>query len=669
MSIDQSAFANMSSLKHLDLSDNRFLTANHVQQALKGYTHKTLETLILRDILMSDKNIPTLVTNELKGSFSSLRHLDLGGTGVNWMTNTNATPEILPKLVTLDLTGTRFYQSQHCINLLLFKKLEVLRFDNWPLSSESNVLFRNCTLMPSQNGCYQLPPNLKELRLENFNAKHLRLDLGKDVCISSKLEFLSVPRLRVDGSISALTGLDNLKTLDISFIENPFSTRFFRDMASLETLNVSSDSLHKIENNEGFEGLFEENINLKWTDLHQNGLQEIPFNFFAKNSLLEDIDLSWNRLQHFRINLTTCWHLKTISLTYNSIKLIDQSVLTHLENIHKYNSDPNKDRIAVSIYGNGMTCNCENAEFLTWIQNTNMLVEKEKLICDADLGKAKIEQVDVTTLLQNCPKEELSSTAKNNNIPLILGGCFGSAVFVVALITVLLLLKRRKQLRDVEQINDVSLNERIFSNEDEPGVDEYEMHAISPVPDNVFYIGLNESLFKTDERQPRFAAFLAYSHEDRDFVIDKLYYPLQKRLRESFPDWNEELLTVLYDKNFLPGQCTKDVCRAAVYSSYVTVAIVSDAFSRSTWCHYEIETAIEARVPIVPVYLSGVDADRFPAVMKYIYENNVRIFWPDTKKSEKLSNEEISVVRDLAFSVSTYVKQQTTNNTRIQKNF
>ena len=178
--------------------------------------------------------------------------------------------------------------------------------------------------------------------------------------------------------------------------------------------------------------------------------------------------------------------------------------------------------------------------------------------------------------------------------------------------------------------------------------------------DNIYYIGLNESLFKTDDRDPHFAAFLAYSHVDRDFVLNKLYDPLQKQLQESFPRWNKKLLTVLYDKNFLPGQCTMDVCRAAVYSSYVTVAIISDAFTRSTWCHYEIETAIEARVPIIPVYIAGFDTGDFPAILKYIYEHNVRVFWPEpeTSESSELSIAELSVIRDLAFSVSTYIKQQ-----------
>ena len=176
------------------------------------------------------------------------------------------------------------------------------------------------------------------------------------------------------------------------------------------------------------------------------------------------------------------------------------------------------------------------------------------------------------------------------------------------------------------------------------------------VPDQIYYIGLNEDTFSTNDRNPCFAAFLAYSHLDRDFVIDNIYYTLQRMLHELLPNWDEEYLTVLYDKHFLPGQCTMEVCRAAVFNSHVTVPIISDAFSRSTWCHHEIELAIEARAPIVPVYIPGVHKDRFPAVVKYVYEHKVRVIWPDTNEGETPSKEELSVIRDIAFSISTYVK-------------
>ena len=174
-------------------------------------------------------------------------------------------------------------------------------------------------------------------------------------------------------------------------------------MASLETLNAANDSLHKIENADEFEGLLGKNIILKSLDLRKNGLQEVPVNFFKKNILLEDINLSWNRLQTLKMNLDTCSNLKKISLAFNSIKFIDQSVLIHLDSIDKQTNS----RIAVSVYGNAMTCSCENIEFLSRIQSTAVSIEKEKLVCDTDFWKNKnypFQCSEITTKLSR--KEE-----------------------------------------------------------------------------------------------------------------------------------------------------------------------------------------------------------------------------------------------------------------------
>ena len=55
-SIEQSAFANMVSLKYLDLSDNKNLAVEHIKPGFEAYTHNNLETLILRNIRTSNGN-------------------------------------------------------------------------------------------------------------------------------------------------------------------------------------------------------------------------------------------------------------------------------------------------------------------------------------------------------------------------------------------------------------------------------------------------------------------------------------------------------------------------------------------------------------------------------------------------------------------------------------
>ena len=254
---------------------------------------------------------------------------------------------------------------------------------------------------------------------------------------------------------------------------------------------------------------------------------------------------------------------------------------------------------------NVFKCDSETASFVTWIQITTITVgQEERLVCETEERKEYIEDYSLTSFEQSCKNHTIgpafSNSSPNSKIQIsyILGG-ISSVIIIFIFIIVIFCFLKRSRIRKLAKSKGVSLKELIDSKERTIAEQIVAYNRHSAVHDNIFYIGLNESLFTTEDRESQFAAFLAYSHEDRDFVINKLYNPLQKQLRESFPDWNEELLTVLYDKSFLPGQCTMDVCRAAVCSGYVTVAIVSDAFARSTWCHYELETAIETRVPSV----------------------------------------------------------------------
>ena len=159
-------------------------------------------------------------------------------------------------------------------------------------------------------------------------------------------------------------------------------------------------------------------------------------------------------------------------------------------------------------------------------------------------------------------------------------------------------------------------------------------------------------------RTPTYAVFLAYCHEDSEFVVRKLYDSLEKYLREYLPDKNKNTLTLLYDKNFLPGEDLHDVCKAAVINSYVTVAIVSNSFLRSNWCSYEMQTAIEADVPIIPLYLNKCDGNNLSGILKLIYDKKVRLLWPQaTLTSESIIGDELELIKFLATTVATYVRK------------
>ena len=141
-------------------------------------------------------------------------------------------------------------------------------------------------------------------------------------------------------------------------------------------------------------------------------------------------------------------------------------------------------------------------------------------------------------------------------------------------------------------------------------------------------------------------------------MINKLYGPLQNYLCGTLPHWSQDTLTLLYDKHFLPGQPLNEICRAAVHDSHVNIAIVSESFIQSPWCLYEMENAVTADVPIIPLYLTHRDITCFSGIMKHVYDKHVRTFWPPSKKvCGSMTNEEIDVIHNIGFSVVTCVKE------------
>ena len=582
----------------------------------------------------------------------------------------------------------------------------------------TRATFKGMFPLPSQysecsnltTGCYLLPHGLKCLSLMNSEAAEFYIDFQENVCIDSTLEYLNLRNLRITKPIGTVTGLHYLKKIDVSGTGMAFSLRLFHDMTSLKEILASGNRLSEVENGEEFHKLFIYNYAIQKVDLSRNGMKVIPYDLFSHNGQLEMIDLSNNKLEYLKLDLRFCRTLRKLSLSGNRFKVNEGVVDINLDFVVTIH---NSLAISEIVKETGISCTCANDTRSLVIPDPQAMYDYNCV--DASDTKNNSEN-DTDPYSIKCSSRKLGVIAPMNEStgtadlpsakPLIVGISIPVCAFVMIAMTVVLIWRKRQirkimntgeqiVLKEIDRENDEDVetvlpvqdqivpqeidNEVIVvAGEERQRPDQIVVNAeavrpdpdqnvqeVDPetndestqtVPDQIYYIGLNEDSYSTNDRKPCFAAFLAYSHMDRDVVIDKIYYPLQRMLHELLPNWDEEYLTVLYDKHFLPGQCTMEVCRAAVFNSHVTVPIISDAFSRSTWCHHEIELAIEARAPIVPVYIPGFHTDRFPAVVKYVYEHKVRVIWPDTNNSETLSEEELSVVRDIAFSIATYVK-------------
>ena len=91
------------------------------------------------------------------------------------------------------------------------------------------------------------------------------------------------------------------------------------------------------------------------------------------------------------------------------------------------------------------------------------------------------------------------------------------------------------------------------------------------------------------------------------------------------------------------------MCRDAVHESYVTVAIVSDNFIDSSWCKYELEKAVEANVPIIPIYIAGRNANMLNGILKDVLERSEPTIWPEKCEAcDEIFDDEMTLIKTLA---------------------
>ena len=229
VSVERFAFSKLNAIRELDLSNNAFLNVKEIERAFSGYTANKLETLNISGIQIS-RTMPPPIRAELS-PLKSLLNLDMSWTrgafqnklGIVYRFPYAYFPiySIGPNIVTLNMSRTQSYNSDsdqtNCTFRMpvfnKFKNLTVLRLDYWAVNGTESA--PPCTdLFAFENGCYRLPARLKKLHLNHANAKKFYIDFEKDVCISSKLEHLSLRNLNVSGPVGKITGLNHLKFID-----------------------------------------------------------------------------------------------------------------------------------------------------------------------------------------------------------------------------------------------------------------------------------------------------------------------------------------------------------------------------------------------------------------------------------------------------------------------
>ena len=161
-------------------------------------------------------------------------------------------------------------------------------------------------------------------------------------------------------------GLKKLKFLSlqgcgISHVINPL---LFSDMESLEEVHIGGNRL--FENDSLPAAMFQSNTKLSILNLSYSHLQSFEPDAFINNRHLAVLDLSHTSLTTYSLAALDLSNnsIKHLNLSFNYLVTLPASVRYRFEQFHGLELD---------LSGNNFMCNCNNLDFLRWIQSTTAI--------------------------------------------------------------------------------------------------------------------------------------------------------------------------------------------------------------------------------------------------------------------------------------------------------
>jgi Leucine-rich repeat (LRR) protein len=176
-------------------------------------------------------------------------------------------------------------------------------------------------------------------------------------------------------------------------------------MPNMTHLDLSKNELNVMASIDyrQFEDIFMGLVYLQEINLSGNNLITTPRNLFQNNHNLEYIDLSNNGLTQITFTLEHAYRLHTLLLHNNHIQVLDSKSISSLTNVPiAPMSREITTNITVTFYNNPLRCSqCENKPFLQWILTLEHVNAKhENLACYAtesvilDMDNAVIDHVE-----------------------------------------------------------------------------------------------------------------------------------------------------------------------------------------------------------------------------------------------------------------------------------
>jgi Leucine-rich repeat (LRR) protein len=390
--------------------------------------------------------------------------------------------------------------------------------------------------------------------------------------------------------IGPVTGLEHVQYIDISgnfcgYIEKSF----FISFKTLQHLNLSNNALGQVFEKDINGELLSEQYQLASLDLSFNRIVRLPAKIFQNNFNMVYLNLSYNSMSDFHVQLSHMTNLSLLDLSYNQLSSLKSSTRDVLDRV-------STGRVVnVNLIGNNLKCSCENFDFLNWMLESKTLqfVFFDNYTCTYG-NSSNFPLRDIDTLLQTLEKKCSSYT--------LLTVVMTSLIIISATLLVSRIIYRyRWKLRYMYYV----------------AREKYQGRVKNDV---------------TCQGSYRYHAFISYADNDRQFVIE-----LTKTLEKEY-----NLRLCIHHRDFIPGTGIAENITNAIHNSRQTVCIMTSHFLSSYWCMFELNMArmeaIYARNGENVLFLVALQSRvmrELPLHLMDLVESKSYLEYPDGEREEE----------------------------------
>lgn len=366
---------------------------------------------------------------------------------------------------------------------------------------------------------------------------------------------------------------NDFEFIDLSYNGMEYlNNTFFIGLGHLETLDLSFNKLHVMENSNAFSSLLSIFPELRHINLSHNKLKFIPEQMFIKNTEMITLDVSNNALTSITFDVHQFKGIKEIILRNNRIIYLQRTEFMKLNPLihRRFPTD-------IDMSQNPFHCTCKSSKFLRWMVSKLQPQTNRIYKCYQD-GK--------TLSIDNETVEKSKYLCKIPGI--IIGWTSGSVVVVSSIFIVATVSFKKYRNKTIKRTRYHFINE------------------------------LDRGTFSQ-----KYLCFLTFSsNEDTNLIINV----------SSLIDQNLQLLTGINhrslictgDRNFRPGYSVINEVYRLVDESFIMVCLVSNRFCSSSWCELEMRIATERNKPIILLFTEDVQRLEMPDIMQNIFDTQTR---------------------------------------------